>query len=112
MATPDDRHPVQALGADRRTQRSAYALALGARTGVTSTSPASARNLSLKPWLPHHQQQVTGLLVTQLPLGLAVTPASCTQRVSSSMKHSTCSRLSQTVSTERRKSHATIPAAC
>jgi hypothetical protein len=50
--------------------------------------------------------------VTQLPLGLAVTPASCTQRVSSSMKHSTYSRLSQTVSTERRKSHATIPAAC
>ncbi len=48
MATPDDRQPVQALGADRRTQRSAYALALGARTGVTSTSPASARNLSLK----------------------------------------------------------------
>jgi hypothetical protein len=60
--------------------------------------------------LTQHQQQVPGLLVTQPPLGLAVTSARCTQRVSSSMKNSTYSRHSKTVSTVK-TSQATIPAA-
>jgi hypothetical protein len=37
--------------------------------------------------------------VTQALLGVAVTPATCTRRVSSSMKNNTYSRRSQTVST-------------
>ena len=47
--------------------------------------------------------------VTQAPFGWAVTPARWTRRVSSSMKHSTCSRRSEMVSSVK-KSHATIPA--
>jgi hypothetical protein len=49
MAAPDDQQPVQALGADVRTQRSACACARGARTGVWNTSPPSERNTSSKP---------------------------------------------------------------
>jgi hypothetical protein len=57
------------------------------------------------------KQQVAACWVTQVPLGLAVTPARWTRRVSSSMKNSTYNRRTQTVSTVK-KSQATIPAAC
>ena len=57
------------------------------------------------------QQEVAGLLGDQAALGLAVTPAKCTRRVSSSMKNSTYSRRSRTGSTVK-KSQATIPLAC
>jgi hypothetical protein len=61
--------------------------------------------------LAEHQQQVAGLLGDPTPLGLAVTPARWTRRVSSSMKNSTYSRRNQMASTVK-QSHATIPAAC
>jgi hypothetical protein len=57
------------------------------------------------------QQEVAGLLGDPGGVGLAVTPARWTRRVSSSMKNSTYSRRSQMVSTVN-KSQATIPAAC
>jgi len=68
-------------------------------------------NRTWRPRSPKVSSRLRACWVTQLPLGLAVTPASCTRRVSSSMNTSTCSRLSHTVSTVK-KSHATIPAAC
>jgi hypothetical protein len=88
-----------------RTQRSAYAFALGARTGVTRTSPPSERNTSLKlrenfasrsrsrkhtrrPWSPSTSSRFRACWVTQLLSGLAVTPARWTRRVASSMKNS------------------------
>lgn len=99
-----------------RTHRSAHAFALGARTGASSTSAPSERTTSSKlrgelrlavaqrepdpsAWLAQAQQQVAGLLGDPRPSGLAVTPARCTRRVSSSMNTSTYSRHSQTVST-------------
>ena len=48
-----------------------------------------------------YQQQVAGLLGDPLAVGLAVTPARWTRRVSSSMKNSTYSRRSQMLSTVR-----------
>jgi hypothetical protein len=48
LATANDQQPIQALGADRPHQRSPYAFALGACTGVTSTSAPSKRNTSSK----------------------------------------------------------------
>jgi hypothetical protein len=48
VAAADDQQPVQHSARTVRTQRSAYAFALGARTGVTRTSPPSERNTSLK----------------------------------------------------------------
>ncbi|HEV8651792.1 MAG TPA: hypothetical protein VG276_20935 [Actinomycetes bacterium] len=48
VPTPEDQQPVQALGTDLRTQRSAYAFALGAWNGVTSTSPPSEQNTPSK----------------------------------------------------------------
>ena len=48
VVAANDQQPVQALGADRRTQRSAYAFALGAWNGVTSTSPPSEQNTPSK----------------------------------------------------------------
>jgi hypothetical protein len=63
------------------------------------------------PSLVEFQEQVPGCWVTQAPSGLAVTPARWTSRVSSSMKNSTYSLRSQTVSTVK-KSQATISAAC
>jgi hypothetical protein len=57
------------------------------------------------------KQQVAGLLGDPQTVGLGVIPAKWTRRVSSSMKNSTYSRCSQTVSTVK-KSQAMIPAAC
>src|SRR6266571_5041251 len=128
MAAPDEQQPVQALGADGADHRSAYAFAVGARTGVASTWAPSERNTSSKlrqnfasrswsrkrtcrPRSPSTSCRLRACWVTQALPGWAVTPARCTRRVSSSMKNSTESRRSQTVSAVR-KSHATIPAAC
>jgi hypothetical protein len=49
--------------------------------------------------LTQHQQQVAGLLGDPAALGVGGHPARCTRRVSSSMRNSTYSRRSNTVST-------------
>jgi hypothetical protein len=67
-----DQQPVQALGADR-------------------ANPALRSSSAIR--------RLRACWVTQAPSGLAVTPARWTHRVSSSMKNSTSSRRSQTVST-------------
>jgi hypothetical protein len=54
--------------------------------------------------------EVAGLLATQAPVGLALTPARWTRRLCRWMKNSTYSRCRNTVSTVR-KSQATMPAA-
>jgi hypothetical protein len=110
-----------------RIQRSAWAFAFGVRTGVTSTSALSARNTSNprqnfasrsrmrnrtgRPGSFSIRSRLRAYWVTQLPVGLAVTPARWTRRVASSMKNSTSSRRSQIVSTVR-KSQATMPSGC
>jgi hypothetical protein len=107
--------------------RSAKAFALGACTGVSTTSASSDRGhlvegaAELRIPIAEHEahpsplsqlrQQLAGLLGDQVPARLAVTPARWTRRVSSSMKNSTYNRRSQTVSTVK-KSQVTIPAAC
>ena len=48
MASADDQQPVQALGADRADPALRVGVRLGARTGVTSTSPPCERNTSSK----------------------------------------------------------------
>ena len=45
VAATDDQQPVQALGADRPPQRSAYAFALGARTASLGLATHRARHL-------------------------------------------------------------------
>jgi hypothetical protein len=104
------------------TQRSAYAFALGARTGVTSTSPPSAQNTASKlrqnlasrsrstkrtcrPPSPSTSSKLRACWATQAPLGLAVTPAKWTRRVSSSMKNSTYSRRSHRIDGEEVAGH-------
>jgi hypothetical protein len=100
------------------TKRSAtaLALALGAWTGVSTTSAPSERKTSSKarqnfpsrsrgtkrtrrPCSSKASSRLRACWVTQAALGLAVTPARWTRRVSSSMKNSTYSRRSHTVST-------------
>jgi hypothetical protein len=56
-------------------------------------------------------EEATGCWATHAPVGLAVTPARCTRRLCSWMKHNTYSRRRNTVSTVR-KSPARMPAAC
>jgi hypothetical protein len=108
--------------------RSAKPFALGACTGVSTTSASSDRNTSSKarqnlasrsrsrkrtrrPRSPNVSRRLRACWTTQAPSGLAVTPPKCTCRVSSSIKTSTYSRRSQMVSTVK-KSQATMPAAC
>jgi len=121
----DDQQPVQALGTDRGDPAFGVALALGACTGVISTSVPSDRNTSSKArvnfasrWRMRNCNgrcssisRFRACWVTQAPSGWAVAPARCTRRLLSSMKNSTYSRGSQTVSTVK-KSQAMIPAAC
>ena len=128
VAAADDQQPVQALGPDRArpalgvgvrrgcphrraehltTLRAEHLVETAAELGV----PVVDKEAHLAAPLAQHQQKVAGLLVTQRPSGLAVTPVRCTRRLSSSMKNSTYNRRSHTVSTVK-KSQATIPAAC
>src|SRR6266516_2569346 len=106
MAAPNEQQPIQALGADGATHRPAYAFAVGARTGVTSTWAPSERNASSKlrqnfasrsrsrkrtcrSRSPNTSSKLRACWVTQVLSGWAVTPARCTRRVSSSMKNRT-----------------------
>jgi hypothetical protein len=110
------------------TQRSATALALGARIGVqmiwtpverqTSSnalvnlvSRSRIRNLNAAARSPRSRRRLQACWATHGPVGWAVTPAKCTRRLPSSMTNSTYSRRSQTVSTVK-KSQARMPAAC
>ena len=79
--------------------------------GRTSRPGRGAGSAAAGPRSPSTSSRLRACWVTQAPSGLAVTPARWTRRVSSSMKNSTYSRRSQTVSTVK-KSQATIPAAC
>jgi hypothetical protein len=79
---------------------------LGARRTDHVVEPATELRVTIADgeahpasWFPEHQQQVAGLLGDQAALGLGVTLARWTRRVSSSMKNSTYSRHSKTVST-------------
>jgi hypothetical protein len=128
VATANDQQPVQALGADRPHPALRVRVRPGAPgTGVNSTSAPSERSTSSKlrenfasqscstkrarrPCSPSTRSRLRACWVTHWPFGLAVTPARWTRRVSRSMKNSTYSRRSQTVSTVK-KSQATIPAA-
>ena len=77
--------------------------------GRTSNRGRAARSVAAVLVRRGHQR-VAGLLGNPgAPFGWAVTPARWTRRVSSSMKHSTCSRRSEMASSVK-KSHATIPA--
>jgi hypothetical protein len=101
---------------------------LGACTGVRSISAPCEPKTSSKLWVNFASRsrstkqrrrpcssstssRLRACWATQAALGLAVTPARWTRRVSSSMKNSTYSRRSVAVSTVK-KSHARMPAAC
>ncbi len=109
-----------------RTQRSAWAFALGACTGVKTTSAPSERNTSSKlrqnfasrsrirkqtrrPRSPSISSRLRACWVTQAPSGLAVTPPGWIRLVSSSIKNSTYSRRSQTVSTVKQVAGLAAP---
>jgi hypothetical protein len=130
MPAPDEQQPIQARGADgphpalrvhvcswRPHWREEHLAALRAEHVIEPTGelriPIMEQEAHPSPLVAQHQhqQQLRACWVTQSPLGLAVTPAKWTRRVSSSMKNSTYSRLSQTVSTVKQVA-ATIPAAC
>ena len=99
--------PAPACGAPRRPRERNTSSKLRANFA----SRSRMRNRTCRPRSPSTSRRLRACWVTQAPSGLAVTPARCTRRVSSSMKNSTYSRRSQTVSTVK-KSQATIPAAC
>jgi hypothetical protein len=127
-AWPNDQQPVQALRADRadpplrlgvrvrRLHRGHQHLhTLGPKHVI---EPAAELRVSIANEEAHPasafvqgQQQVRACWVIQAALGLAVTPARWTRRVSSSMKNSTYSRRSQMVSTVKR-SPAMISVVC
>ena len=128
MPLPDDQQPVQALG----THRANPTFRVGVRVGClhrrhTTSAPSEpitssklrqnfvsrsrSKKRTRRPRSCNTSSRLRACWVTQAPLGLAVTPARWTRRVSSSRKHRTYSRLSRMVSTVK-KSQATIPAAC
>jgi hypothetical protein len=128
VAAPDDQQPIQALGADRphpalrdrvrvgRLDRCPqHGGALRAEHVVEGAANLASRSRSKKRTgrlrSSNASKRLRACWVTQVPSGLAVTPARWTRRVSSSMKNNTYSRLSQTVSTVK-KSQARIAAAC
>jgi hypothetical protein len=128
VAAAEDQDPVEAFASQASHPRSACAFARGARTGVRMTRMPSERNTSSKLGVnllsrsrtrkhsgcSRSASVITRLRacwVTQRSCGFAVTPPRCTRRLASSMKKSTYSRRSQTVSTVR-KSQATIADAC
>jgi hypothetical protein len=116
VPTSDDQQPVQALGTDRADPRlrervrigrldrgQDHLSAFGAEHVVERAAelgiPIAQQELDAAPLLAEHQQQVPRLLGDPAPLGLVVTPARWTRRVSSSMKNNTYSRRNHTVST-------------
>jgi hypothetical protein len=127
MPATHDEQPVQALGPHRLDP------ALGEGVGVGRlhrrehhlgtlrpehvVEPAAELRVTIANNKAHaasflqHEQQVAGLLGDPGGVGLAVTPARCTRRVSSSTKNRTYNCRSQVVSTVK-KAQATIPAAC
>jgi hypothetical protein len=128
VATPKDQWPVQALSPHRPDpafrvgvgvrclhRRDQHLGALGAEHVVEAAGElrvaVAQHEAQLSASFAEHQQQVAGLLGDPQTVGGAVTPARWTRRVASSMKNSTYSRRSHTVSTVK-KSQATIPAAC
>jgi hypothetical protein len=128
MAATNDQQPVQALGAHRPNpalrvrvcvwclhRRQQHLGALGAEHVVEAATElrvaVAEQEASCRPRSPGTSSRLRACWVTQAALGLAVTPARWTRRVSSSMRNSTYSRHRQMVSTVNR-SHAMIPAAC
>ena len=126
VSSPADQQPVQTLGPHRPDP------ALGVGVGVgrldrrdqylgvvriedvvegTGELRIPIANSTRRPRSPSTRRRLRACWVTQAQSGWAVTPAKWTRRVSSSMKNSTYSRHSHTVSTVK-KSQATIPAAC
>ena len=118
VATANDQQPVQALGADRRHpalgvrvrpgrlhRRQDHLATVRAEPVVEAAGerrvPIVQHQAGPSALLAQHQQQVAGLLGDPRPSGLAVTPVRCTRRVSSSMRNSTFSRRSKTVSTAK-----------
>jgi hypothetical protein len=59
VTSPEVQDPVQALPASVPTQRSAYALAWGARTGVGMTHSPSLRGTSSKTPVIGHKRDLT-----------------------------------------------------
>jgi hypothetical protein len=119
MPPPNDQQPVEALGAHgsnpafrmgvrigRPHGRQQHPGALRAEHVVEAAAEfrvaVAEHKAQLSSPLPEHQQQVAGLLGDPGPVGMAVTPARWTCRVSSSMKNSTYSRRSQMVSTVKK----------
>jgi hypothetical protein len=128
VAAADNQQPVQALGADRPDPAFGVGVGVGRLhrrdqhlnavrpehvvEGARELRVAVVQDEAQPPFSsPSTTSRLRACWVTQPLLGLAVTPARWTRRVSSSMKNSTYSRRNQVVSTVK-KSHATIPAAC
>jgi hypothetical protein len=87
---------------------------------LLKTSSKARLNLLSRSWIRNRiglgrcgsdQASCRACWVAQRPSGLALQPARCTRRVSSSTKKSTYRRRSQSVSTVK-KSHAMVDAAC
>jgi len=128
VAAADAQQPVQAFGTDRadpsvRRRRWRWVPAPAGRAssalrpehvveGAGELGVAVAQHKRSGCFRsPSTTSRLRACWVTQALLGLAVTPARWTRRVSSSMKNRTYSRRNQIVSTVK-KSQATIPAAC
>jgi len=116
MTATHDQQPVQARGAHRPNPALRVRVRVGAGTGVSSTSAPAEQNTSSnpqqnfasrsrirkrtrRPRSPSTRSRLRACWVTQAALGLRVTPARWTRRVSGSMKNSTYSRHSETVLT-------------
>jgi hypothetical protein len=128
VTTADDQQPVEALGAHRPDPALRMSVRVGGphrrqeHLGALGAEQIIERAAELRVAVAQHKaqpsssfaechQQVRACWVTQAPFGWAVTPARWTRRVANSMKNSTYSRCSHTVSTVK-KSQATISAAC
>jgi hypothetical protein len=128
VALPDDQQPVQALDTNcpdpafcvgvrvrRLHRRQQHLGAFGAEHVVEAAAElrvaVAQQEAHAASLLLQCEQQVAGLLGDPPCVGLAVTPARWTRRVSSSRKNRTYSRLGQMVLTVK-KSKARIPAAC
>jgi hypothetical protein len=129
VAAPDDQQPVKTLGADRPDpslrvgvrvrrlyRRQPHPGAVSAEHAIEATGELRVVGRGAQGAVVAFARCTSGAGSglagwPQAPSGLAVTPARWTRRVSSSMKTSTDSRGSPTVSTVK-QSQATISAPC
>ena len=119
VTAADDQQPVQALGTNgpnppfgegirvgRLYRRHQHVHTFRAEHVIEPTAelrvPIAHKKAHAAPPLLQREQQVAGLLGRPGGVGLAVTPAKWTRRLSSSRKNSTYSRRNQIVSTVRR----------